>query len=675
MSIAPWLLPVLWREHDWRGALERLRLQLATVQLSPQSQRASIELGRAFEYVEPDRFRAIAAYALAGPGGDLGRARELALELGWWPACARLSLAARGGDADRRLVLDEAEAWWDAGQPALCALALAELRGEQDHTTRASELHALVAGNELRDVAAEAAARASSMTGTDAADAYVMAARLCRAAGRPDDSIGWLEAALVALPGHRTAASFLLGLALDRRDPEAIQRYLQVRLDGVAGLAAIDGMRSSALALIRSGHHRGFGLRLLRQALERAYEWQLVSIPAHLAMWSALVDHASADGTRRELLPLVLAALQSCNDDVDRVWLGALATEITLRDAGNPVVAGAYAEIVAEFAPEHPIVRELISAVAAADPEPNAAVATPASVPEAATTAARVLEDAIDIDLDDELVAAYAVAAQVATLEPVAYRTPVPSTTTPPSIAKPTAAPSPVSSTSTPVTTAKPSAVARSTTSIPSIAKPTPATTPAPIATRSAPPTTAGSSSAKPTATTTARSLPAVISPTSRPAVGPTLSSAKLAAPSISSTKPAARAGSLEPAPHGSAAVLAALRTPDRPVLPPREQGPSDAVTRARRISIPIDVRLILADGTKVDSHSRDISISGLFVLTRAKLAVNDEISVVLLLPSTEPFMEDEYPCRARVARQAEDGYGLELIAPNAALLAALAAL
>ena len=62
-------------------------------------------------------------------------------------------------------------------------------------------------------------------------------------------------------------------------------------------------------------------------------------------------------------------------------------------------------------------------------------------------------------------------------------------------------------------------------------------------------------------------------------------------------------------------------------------------------------------------------------MLTRAKLAVHDEIDVVLLLPSTEPFMEDEYPCRARVARQADDGYGLELIAPASALLAALAAL
>src|SRR5688572_22655134 len=140
MSIAPWLHTVLWREHDWRAALGRLVRELP---VGTQSQRPAIELARACEYIEPDRRRAIAAYELAGAGGDRGRARELAIELGWWSARARLSLVARARNREPQLLLDEAEAWWDAGQPDLCALALVGL-GARDRGVRGEELAALV---------------------------------------------------------------------------------------------------------------------------------------------------------------------------------------------------------------------------------------------------------------------------------------------------------------------------------------------------------------------------------------------------------------------------------------------------------------------------------------------------------------------------------------------------
>lgn len=121
--------------------------------------------------------------------------------------------------------------------------------------------------------------------------------------------------------------------------------------------------------------------------------------------------------------------------------------------------------------------------------------------------------------------------------------------------------------------------------------------------------------------------------------------------------------------------VLAALRTVDRPELPPRQPAPPDAAPRARRLSIPIDVRLVLADGKRITGHSRDISTSGLFVLTDATLTVGDELRVELLLPGEEAFTEEEHRSRGRVARQADGGYGIELLEPDAALLAALGAL
>lgn len=121
--------------------------------------------------------------------------------------------------------------------------------------------------------------------------------------------------------------------------------------------------------------------------------------------------------------------------------------------------------------------------------------------------------------------------------------------------------------------------------------------------------------------------------------------------------------------------MLAALRTVDRPVLPPREPEPADASPRARRILIPIDVHLIRPDGTRVNGHSRDISTSGLFVITDAALAVGDALTIELLLPGEEAFTETVHRSRARVARHADGGYGIELIAPDAALIAALGAL
>src|SRR5437588_13069338 len=118
MPIAPWLLPVLWREHDWSGALDRLAGDLRAAEPGPQARRAAVERASAYEYIVADRRRVLAIYELAG---ETTRAKEIAVEIGWWAAVARLSAR----EVDR---LGEAEAWWDAGQPELCGLALAGVR-------------------------------------------------------------------------------------------------------------------------------------------------------------------------------------------------------------------------------------------------------------------------------------------------------------------------------------------------------------------------------------------------------------------------------------------------------------------------------------------------------------------------------------------------------------------
>jgi hypothetical protein len=611
MPIASWMLPVLWREPDWRAALGRLASELPA-----GTPRAAVELAAAFEYVEPDRRPPIHCYELAGAGHAV-RARELAVELGWWPAAARLAAIARDS------AIAEAELWWEAGAPQLASLALAGVRADE-RGPRGEALLALLAG---RDLSREESARGEAATGEEAAHAHVMAARFARAFGREDDVRGHLEAALAAHPGHAVASAQLLARAITDPDHDHAQRFLKLRLTGLDTTAWIDAARTCALALIATEHHRGFGLRLLRFALERTYQLQHKDIPGHLAMWGVLAQRAAADGTRLELLPLAVTALDLLDDPVDRVWIAALAAEIALRDGNHPVVAGAYAEIVAEYAPEHPILRELVSTVAVSR------VRT--AVPEAAVAAAVAVEQSdellVEVDLDGVYAEAAASAAlevedDVATIESSAIANVVAAANTaaepepePPPTSKPPPAP-PVAPVVLPkVEHTKP------------LARITPVARPASLVKDGGAPKTGG--------------LPKL----------PPL-------PRVPSAKPA------EP-------VLAALRVPNRPSLPPKRADPPNAKVRAKRVAVSIDVRLYPERGGRIDAHSRDISESGVFVLTDAELAIGSSLAVELLLPGKEAFTEHEFRARARVVRRGDGGYGLELIEPVAELVLAIGAL
>ena len=81
---------------------------------------------------------------------------------------------------------------------------------------------------------------------------------------------------------------------------------------------------------------------------------------------------------------------------------------------------------------------------------------------------------------------------------------------------------------------------------------------------------------------------------------------------------------------------------------------------------------MLLVDGSRIDGTSRDISTTGLFVLGSAALAVDDALTIELLLPGKEAFTEDEFRAAARVVRRDDDGFGLELVDPDPALVAAL---
>ncbi len=138
--------------------------------------------------------------------------------------------------------------------------------------------------------------------------------------------------------------------------------------------------------------------------------------------------------------------------------------------------------------------------------------------------------------------------------------------------------------------------------------------------------------------------------------------------------KPVAAAPAARPV-STSSPVLAALRTPDRPLIPPKPADPPNAAPRARRIAIAIDVILRISDDRMIAAQSRDISTSGLFVVTDAELDIGATLSAELMVPGAEPFTEEEFTSKARVVRRAPGGYGVELVDAEAALLRSLAAL
>jgi hypothetical protein len=602
--IAAWLHPVLWREADWSAALGRVGERLAIEPQGPRLVRAARELGQALEHVEPDRHAAIAAYHL---GGDEARARALAIELCWWPALARLAGAGPGrpghgeeGELGRRL--DEVAAWWDAGQPALAGLALAAVPGRA-RLPWAAELAALLRGEELPALARAAAGHAFELDGLARSEALLMAGRMARAAGLVGDAISYFEEALRASPGHALAAAMLLELALAATDADVIQRYLRLRLAGLEAAAWLDAARATAQALAASDRHRGLGLRLLGHTLERAYTDGQIEIPGHLAMWATLASHALASGTRRELLPLVVRALELPLSTFDRVWLAALGAEVSLRDAHHAEVAGAYAEIVAADAPDHPIVRELAGG---------------------AVEAAAVVyvdhhgrgDDQIDVGAArSELASAINAAAAAArsTTEVAAARAPKASATR---VGDGAIAPARVGERALERTE---EAVAVDVELDELYAEVTAEATAF---------VEAGPPGADPGAPRPGRAVAALT-------------------------------------PRSGAAAL-------RPPRLPRPADPPDALPRAPRVAVPVDLRLVLPDGSHVDAQSRDVSASGLFVLTDAALALGSVLTVALSLPGEEALTEETYVVRARVARRATTGYGLALLEPEPRLVAAL---
>lgn len=556
-----WPRDRLWRERDWKRALERALAELPLA--APDRVARTIELGRAFEHIHPDRRRAIAAYAAAGPGRDGGRARELATELGWWPALARLALLETPLRA--RLLVDELTAWVDAGEPALAASLIHGARGiaPDDQELRALEI-AFGGGDPL----AESTGLAEAGRSRNDAGLLIGAARLARLGGDRGAAYRHLVAARAIAPGHWRATALLLDLA--GQDEAGLRELLQVLLADLEPEVWLDMVRAIGTRLAIGAGTRGLGLRLLRHALERAYASGL-DMPAHLATWSVLAEHGEASGSRHELMTLAGTALEHTADHTDRVWLMAFGAETSWRDDGDLEAARSWAELLAELAPEHPIVLDVRAALVAE--EPDAALVyldhTSAGAPrhglaEMLRTAVLAVESAVaaaardddfDIDIDEAPAAAPPAAARVAR-----------------------------------------------------------------------------------------EALAAAARVAESPPRPPDL------------------------IPRAALGVLGKLS--GRPPRLPVKAAIASAHPRAARMAVPLDAVVRTPDGASHAVVCRDISTSGVFILTDRGLPIGDVVELSLRTPTSEPWREQGHSARARVVRRESRGYGLELIEPPATLLA-----
>jgi PilZ domain len=569
--IAPWLRTKLWRERDWSQTLRQIAMALSP--MDPDHAARASDLGRAFEHVDPDRRRAIAAYSASGRSVDLTRAREIAIEVGWWPALARLAMSERGRGGSARLAVEEFYAWLDAGEPQVAALVASDALAAAPDDPWLRAVIDVVTGR--RDASASAATLATLAEAAGSSTGWIAAARVALMAGdRPGAGVGF-QHAVVAAPTDRRASALWLAL-LD--DEAMIQQLLRVRLAALNPADWVDTARALGIALATRSGTAGVGLRLIRAAITQVDDHVLISPPGYIAMWSVLVQHAWVSGARPTLLAAATAAIEHGAAVDDRVWLATLGADIAWTDAGNLAVARAWAAVAAEHAPEHPTVVAIaavrdtaadeglvyLDRIHARDRPATESRQVRIALESLRTAVAHVDEspvtadDDVDIELGDLL--ERAPAADVAIL---------------------TAA--------------------------------------------------------------------------------------------VDATSHAVERATVDAAPIMPRAALSALqrftgRLPSLPPAPPRP----DAVLRAARIDVPLDAAVISAEGSSIAVVCRDISTTGLFVLTGLEMAMGSTVELVVQTPTEIAWTEQSHRTHARVVRRESRGYGLELVDPVPTLVAAI---
>jgi hypothetical protein len=450
----------------------------------------------------------------------------------------------------------------------------------------------------------------------------------------------------------------LMDLAVASEDDKLVFDLMRIRCLGLDGYEYSEAVRAIATRLLLAdpAHHAGMGRRLAKTAIDRAYSAGLSEIPGHIALWTLLDAAAAQDGTRTELLPLVMRGLDGPIPAFDRTWLAALGAAICV-EAGSAETAHTYAAIVAEHAPSHPIVRELLAE---------------ADVAEDISDDLELLEEdaqppAVDDILPDDL-----------DLAPLSMGR----VTRPPTDAEPIFDPRfldvsvPVLD-DVPDTTPAPRAPMRA--APPQVAAPSPDDEPlfdprsldtdgvvAAVPAAPARPSTIDEEWAVDDElfpprrhTTKVTTPPPLVEPAPAAAPPPAPAPAPAPAPLPAIPIPAAAARVLQ-----QAGMVRPL-----PKLPP----PPNARARADRVAVAVDI-VLTYEGTTTHVHTRDLSASGFFAVTTAVFEIGTIVACEIRMPVAGELSAKTFKARARAVRTDPTGVAFALLDAPFALSAAIAA-
>ena len=639
MQLAAWVRTKLWRESNWREALAGMCDRALR---EPTSTAAIVtDLAHACELIEPDRRRAVAMYRhawqLDASAQALARANELARELGAHDVLAELALAAFDTTKDAAWLLAAGVAFIDAGTPKLAVEPLTRALAARPQDEEAGSALAMIR-RETRDPQTEISkwvARAARASRADSARMYLHAARLARIANLDAIYARHLEVAVSRGAGS-LAATLLEARLLDGRGADELLAFYRGRLEATTNDRDwADTMRAAGTKLLAKNVQRGLAVRLLRSGLEHAYRARLADVPGHLASWDLLVRHAREARSTRELMPLVVEAIGLPISEDDRLYLARVGFAVSRHDAGDLEAARPYAALIAELVPDDTGVRDFVTTdllpviviepddaelrAFLRDSEPSAAAPPP--TPPAARIVAPPPPQAAKV------------VAPPPPPEPANVVAPTP--LEPAKVAPP---PTPAAK----VVTPPPPAV---------VAPPPPVVAPPPPAVVA----------------------PPVVAPPPVVARPPT-ETAKVVASSPEPAKvvpPPAATRSLIPA-----AARAALSAGNRPVgLPALPRLPPNALQRAARVVVPVDVEIELPSGDTFAAVVRDLSTTGLFVVTDHALEIGAVVRLELRLPGTNVLSQASHHASAKIVRRADTGYGMLMLEPSRELVAAIDAI
>jgi hypothetical protein len=124
-----------------------------------------------------------------------------------------------------------------------------------------------------------------------------------------------------------------------------------------------------------------------------------------------------------------------------------------------------------------------------------------------------------------------------------------------------------------------------------------------------------------------------------------------------------------------AAEAITELRSGNRkPGLPTSPPIPPQAARVAERVVVPADIEVRIGTET-FSALVRDLSTTGVYVVTDHEIQIDSIVTIAIELPTPGVLDVTRYEAAAKVVRRAYTGYGMVLIAPPAALVAAIAAL